>query len=116
MKVTYRGDRDAAMEAQVVDWAAELDSVYDRISRCDVVVESLSAAERPDRRYRVRLAIVVPGGEIVVGRDPVPGPIQEDARAAVRASFEVARRRLEQYVSRNLRDDRVPPGSPARIG
>lgn len=115
MKVTFQGDRSAALDAQIASWAAELDTVYNRVSRCDVVVETLAGAQ-PDRRYRVRLAITVPGGEIVVSRDPVPGMIQEDASSAVRSCFDVARRRLEHYVWRNQRAARTPPGSPARIG
>ena len=116
MEVTYRGDRSAAMEAQINLWAAELDAVYSRIIRCDVVVETLAGEQPSGRRHRVRLAIAVPGGEIVVSRDPVPDATQEDASSAVRGCFDVARRRLEHYVWRNLRDGRVPPGSAARIG
>lgn len=115
MIVNYQGiDRTDTMEARVRDWAAELDTVYDRIARLDVVVAALPGQQA--RRYRVRLAIAVPGGEIVVSRDPGPGAAQEDPSSAIRDSFHVARRRLEQYVWRNLGDDPGAPESPSRCG
>ncbi len=117
MIITYRGiDRSAAMEARVRDLAAQLDDVYDGIARCDVVVETLARSESLGGKYRVRLAIAVPGGEIVVSPDPEADLEDEDPTSAVRDSFQAARRRLEQYVWRNLRDDPGPPEWPARSG
>jgi hypothetical protein len=115
MIVTYSGvERGRGMERRVRELAGDLESVYEPIARCDVVVDALQSQQRATRRYRVRLAIAVPGGEIVVSRDP--DAAQEDALAAVRDSFRFARRRLEEYVWRNLRDEPAPPRSPARPG
>ncbi|HYU16744.1 MAG TPA: hypothetical protein VEL05_11750 [Candidatus Acidoferrum sp.] len=117
MKLTYEGaDQSANLEARVRDWAAELDTVYDRIDRCDVVVAALPARQRVEKKYRVRLAIAVPGGEIVVSRDPGPGPGPDDPTSAVRDSFRAARRRLQQYVWRNLGEDLGAPEKPVRSG
>jgi len=116
MIVTYRGiDRTAAMEASVRVWAAELDSVCDGIARCDVVVETLPVQQRREQRYRVRLAIAIPGGEIVVSFDAEAAAF-EDPAVAVRDSFQAARRRLEQYVWRNLPREPDGPGAPVRAG
>jgi hypothetical protein len=115
MIVNYEGaDRTAGIEAQVRGWAAELDADYDHIARCDVRVEAL--ASRPACRYRVRLAIALPGAEIVVSRDPRPETEREDASAALRDSFRAARRRLEEFVWRNPPDDLSPPSSSSRAG
>jgi hypothetical protein len=108
MIVTCQGiDRTSALDACVRACAAELDTVYNRIARCDVTVEALPA--RPARRYRVRLTIAVPGGELVINRDPEPDALPEDPSAAVRDSFDAARRRLQHYVWRNLGDERAGP-------
>jgi hypothetical protein len=117
MIVTYSGaDRGRGIERRVRELAGDLESVYESIARCDVVVDALESQQRAACRYRVRLAIAVPGGEIVVSRDPEPDAAQEDALAAVCDSFRAARRRLEAYVWRNLRDEPVAPRSPARPG
>jgi hypothetical protein len=112
--IRYTGvGRGGATEEAVRQLAADLESVYDRIARCDVVVEALRGHQLTTHRYRVRVSMTVPGGEIVVSRDPAPGVDQEDPLVALRDSFSAARRRLEHYVWRNLRDDHVAPRSTA---
>jgi ribosome-associated translation inhibitor RaiA len=102
MILTCHGiDRTSSLESSVRDWAAELDAVYDRIARCDVTVEALPV--RPSR-YRVRLTLAVPGTEFVISRDPESDTAPDDPSAAVRDSFDAARRRLEHYVWRNQGD------------
>lgn len=117
MIITYEStDQNDTMEAQVRDWAAELDTVCDRIARCKVVVAALPGRQRPERKYRVRLAIAVPGEEIVVSRDPGSGPEPEDATSAVLESFLAARRRLQHYVWRNVAEDLGSPDPQVRSG
>jgi len=106
MLIRYSGvGRGGAMEEVVRSLAADLESVYDRIARCDVIVEALRGHQLTTHRYRIRVSIAVPGGEIVVSRDPEPGVGQEDPLVALRESLGAARSRLEYYVQRNLRDD-----------
>lgn len=113
--VTYSGlGLGAAMEASIRALAVELEMVYDHIARCDVRVDAVRDPQLSAPRYRVRVAIAVPGGEIVIS--PEPDATHEDAMAAVRDSFRAACRRLEQYVWRNLRDDAAAPRWPARSG
>jgi hypothetical protein len=113
--VTYSGlVLGAAVEANVRALAADLEMVYDNIARCDVRVDALGDPDLSAPRYRVRVAIAVPGGEIVISPDP--DAAHEDLMAAMRDSFRAACRRLEQYVWRNLRDDAAAPRWPARPG
>ena len=113
--VTYSGPGlGTAMEANVRALAVELEMVYDHIARCDVRVNVLGDPQRSVPRYRVRVVIAVPGGEIVISPDP--DAEHDDPMAAVRDSFRAACRRLEQYVWRNLRDDAAAPRWPARSG
>lgn len=102
MKITFHGlSRSEALEASIRDWAAKLDSVYRRILRCDVAVEAPHSRQGP--QYHVRIDLTVPGGEIVVSRDPGPNEAHKDPFVAVRDSFRAARRQLEDYVRRTLR-------------
>jgi hypothetical protein len=113
--VTYAGPgRGGPMEASARAFAVELETVYDHIARCDVRVDAPGDPHGSAQRFRVRVVIAVPGGEIIIS--PEPDATHDDAMTAVRDSFRAARRRLEQYVWRNLRDDAAAPRWPARPG
>jgi ribosome-associated translation inhibitor RaiA len=104
MKITFHGlNRSEHLEESIRDWAAKLESVYQRISRCDVVVEAPHSRQGP--RYHVRIDITVPSGEIVVSRDPGSSEGHKDPYVAVRDSFRAARRQLEDHVRKNLHGD-----------
>ena len=104
MKITFHGlNRSERLEDWIRSWAAKLESVYQRISRCDVAVEAPHARQGP--QYRVRIDLTVPSGEIVVSRDPGPNEAHTDPYVAVRDSFRAARRQLEDYVRKNLHGD-----------
>lgn len=104
VKITFRGmKKSPAVESFIRDWAARLSAVYDRIERCDVVVEKPHLRHRRGNQYRVRIAMTVPGGPLVVSRDPGPDEAHEDVYVAVRDSFHAARRQLEDHVRHHLR-------------
>jgi ribosome-associated translation inhibitor RaiA len=46
-------------------------------------------------RYRIRLALELPGGRVIIDRQP-----REDLRAAIRQVLSAARRRLQDYMQR----------------
>ncbi len=104
MKITFHGlNRSERLEEWIREWAAKLESVYQRISRCDVAVEAPHSRQGP--QYHVRIDLTVPSGEIVVSRDPGPNEAHKDPYVAVRDSFRAARRQLEDFVRKNLRGD-----------
>jgi ribosome-associated translation inhibitor RaiA len=104
MEIAFRHmEKSPAVESFIRKWAAKLDTVYDRIERCDVVVEAPHLRHRRGNQYRVRIAMTVPGGPLVVSRDPGPSEAHEDVYVAVRDSFHTARRQLEDHVRRRLR-------------
>lgn len=106
MKIAFRGmQKSPAVESFVREWAAKLEAVYDRIERCDVVIEAPHLRHRRGNQYRVRIAMTVPGGQLVVSRDPGPDEAHQDVYVAVRDSFHTARRQLEDHVRRHLRAD-----------
>jgi len=115
MKIAFRGmTKSSAVEAFIREWAAKLDGVYDRIGRCDVVVEAPHLRHRRGNQYRVRIVMTVPGGRLVVSRDPGPDEAHEDVYVAVRDSFHTARRQLEDHVRHHLRRDVKAALQPGR--
>ncbi len=75
--------------------AEKLDSLYDDIIRCRVKLDVPHRSQRSGILYDVRIDITVPGGEVVVKREP-----GEDLHVAILNSFDVAQRRLKDYAGR----------------
>jgi cold shock CspA family protein len=92
-----------ALEARIRDYVGKLERVFDRIVRCEVVIETPHRHHRTGRQYHVRVRLTVPGGEIVASHDPGPDEAHEDAYVAVRDTFNAARRQLEDYVRKTLK-------------
>jgi cold shock CspA family protein/ribosome-associated translation inhibitor RaiA len=101
MKITFHGlNQDPALEGWIREWADKLETIYPRISRCDVAVEAPHSRQGP--QYHVRIDLTVPNSEIVVSREPGPSEAHRDPYVAVRDSFRAARRQLDDYVRKNL--------------
>jgi ribosomal subunit interface protein len=83
-----------AAEADIRAKAANLDTYYDGIMGCRVVVEGLMRHHRKGP-FTVRINVSVPGTELVVDRHA-----DEDLYVAIRDAFDAARRRLEDYARR----------------
>jgi cold shock CspA family protein len=56
--------------------------------------------------------MTVPGGELVVGREPDEHQAHEDVYVAVRDAFDEACRQLEAYVSRSRREVKTHEATP----
>ncbi len=54
--------------------------------------------------HQLRIHLTVPGGEIIVNRDPSEHHAHEDVYVAIRDAFDAARRQLEDHV-RRMRGD-----------
>ena len=91
-----------ALEARIRDWVSKLERVYDRIVRCEVMVETPHRHHRNGRAYHVRVRLTVPGGEIVASHDPGPDGAHEDAYVALRDAFTAAKRQLEEHLRKTL--------------
>jgi ribosomal subunit interface protein len=87
-----------AAKADIEAKVADLETYWDRITSCRVVV----AGPGPHHRkgpYTVRVDLTVPGAELVVDHQA-----DEDLYVAIRDAFDAARRRLEDYVRRQRGD------------
>jgi ribosomal subunit interface protein len=83
------------MEELIREKAAKLDNIYDQIIGCRIMVDIPHRSQRSGMHYNVRIDITLPGGEIVVKREP-----DEDLYAAISNSFEVAQRRLKDHAGK----------------
>ena len=81
------------IEAEIRERADRLDSYYNRIIRCRVVIEAPVAHHHRGGPFKVRLDLTVPRGELVVNRQA-----DEDLLVAIRDAFDAMRRQLEDYV------------------
>jgi len=99
-----------AIEARIRQRAQELSQFYDRITACRVVVESGAHHRHKGRIHQLRIHLTVPGGEIVVSRDPSERHAHEDVYVAIRDGFDAARRQLEDHVRRMRGDTKARQG------
>jgi len=98
---------DAAVRDAVLRHIDELESTYDRITGCHVVVAQPHRHHRAGRLHSVRIDLIVPGAEIVVNRNHPLDHAHEDVFLALRDSFNAVRRHLEDHV-RHLRGAEKP--------
>jgi cold shock CspA family protein len=100
------------VEEEVRDEVAKLEHAFGRITGCSVTLEAPSRHHRQSgSKYRVRIELSVPGGKLVVGRDPTRTWTRGDLYLAVKAAFREARRQLEDHARRI--DGRVKAHAPA---
>ncbi len=99
-----------ATESDIRDKAAKLDTYFDRIIRCHVVLEAPVGHHRRGGPFKVRIDVTVPGSELVVNRHE-----DNDLPVAIRNAFDAMRRRLEDYV-RQQRGDVKTHEAPLQNG
>jgi cold shock CspA family protein len=83
----------ALIEEEIRAKAAKLNTYYDGILRCHVVVDAPVGHHRHGGPYNVRIDVTVPGTELVINRQE-----DEDLLVAIRNAFDAMRRRLEDYA------------------
>jgi len=130
LQITFR---NVASSEEVKGWiqeeASKLDEFYDRIIGCRVLVELPSRHRKSGNLYHVRVDLTVPGGEVVVKRQPnrrwLPGRVRREAtkrleirvphkdlRQAINDAFSATRRQLQDYSRRQRRDVKIHEAPP----
>ena len=100
LQITFRDiEQSDALEAHIREKAEKLETFFEPIMSCRVVVEMPHQHKHQGKFFNVRIDIGVPGKEIVVNRDR-----HEDVYVALRDAFDAAKRQLDDY-SRRLRGD-----------
>jgi cold shock CspA family protein len=129
-----------AIEDNIREKADKLDSLYDDIMSCRVIVEAPHRHHHKGKAYVVRIDMTVPGGELVVNREPkrlvaaraarneelentlaenhAPSKhaAHEDAYVAIRDAFNAAARKLQDHARRRRGKTKVHEATPvARV-
>lgn len=93
LKLTDRGNLlQGDLEEHIRERTDKLAHFFGRVKRCRVIIDG--PGQHPLRdRVRVRIQLTVPGSEIAITRQG-----GEDLPIAIRAAFDAADRRLEEYV------------------
>lgn len=103
VQITFRDISPSASVAAHVERRAEkLETFYDRMSKCHVVVEEAHRHSRQGKKFRVEIDMHVPGKELVISRTPEDR--KEDLHAAIDMAFDDAERVLEDHA-RQLQPD-----------
>ena len=106
VEITFRDiEHSDAVEARIRDWTDKLERVYDRITRCEVVIGQPHHRHRKGNAFSITVRVTIPGGEIVSSHDPGPDGAHEDVYVALRDAFTAAKRQLEDAVRVRLRRD-----------
>jgi len=95
---------DAAIESAIRANAEWLDSYYDRIMSCRVVVDRPHLHHKEGNLYQIRIDLKVPGGELAVKRDPSQHTDYKNLDIMIRDAFDEVRRQLEDYARRRRGD------------
>lgn len=82
-------------EELIREKAKKLDTFHDGIIGCKVMVEVPHRSQRKGGDYNVRIDITVPGGELVVKREP-----DKELHVAIVGAFEAAERQLKSHASK----------------
>jgi ribosomal subunit interface protein len=100
LQITLRDiEHSEALENHIREKADKLETFFEPIMSCRVVVEMPHQHKHNGKGFNVRIDIGVPGSEIVVNRDR-----NEDVYVALRDAFDAAKRQLEDYAHRIRRE------------
>ena len=108
-------DPSDALTEHVREEVSRLERAWDRITGCTVTLEAPSSHHRHSgSQFRVCIELSVPGGRLVVGRDPPKSSQHADLYAVMKGAFREARRQVEDHVRRL--DVRVKRHAPPALG
>lgn len=101
LEITFHNmHHDANIESAIRTHAKWLDNYYDGIMSCRVVVDRPHLHHKEGNLYQIRIDLKVPGGELVVNREPAQHVDYKDLDIMIRDAFDEARRQLEDHVRR----------------
>ena len=111
-------DVSEPLEGEIRSLAARLETRFDHLIGCRVVIEKLQNRRRSGCAFDVHVVMKVPGQELAASREPQKADAKyshPDALTAVRDAFSAAERRLVEF-KRRLRSDTSKPTASAVAG
>ncbi len=134
LQITFRNmESSEVVKGWIQEEANKLDEFHGKITGCRVVVELPNRRRKAGNLYHVRVDLTVPGGEMVVKRQPnlraLPGRVEmkpakslevqvphKDLRQAIDDAFGAMRRQLQDYSRRRRREVKTHEVQPrARV-
>jgi ribosomal subunit interface protein len=102
VEIIYRNvDKSEALETRIREKIAKLNSKFERMISCRVVVEKANHQQNSGNSYSVHIDVTMPGGELVVsehsGKDRL---MDEKVYAAMNSAFSAIERQLERFKER----------------
>lgn len=111
LQITARNfDLTETIENAIREKAQKLDLFYGQIMRCRVLVEVPHRRHHKGVLFNTRIDITVPGGEIVIKREP-----HEDLYVSIGDAFRAARRQVEDYDRERRREVKYHEEMPRAI-
>lgn len=101
VQITFRDmEPSPAIEQRVREKTAKLERFFDRITSCRVLIEAPHVHQHKGRLFHVRVDLTIPGGELVVSRNPSEHHAHEDVYVAIRDAFKAAERQLDEHAEK----------------
>jgi cold shock CspA family protein len=119
VQISFRNlEASADLEELIRNEAAGLETYYDQIMSCHVMVEVPHEHHQHGKHFHVRIDLIVPGGELVVRNEPSLRSAERELdveenlkrfelqephkhlEVAISDAFDTARRRLQDYARR----------------
>lgn len=115
VQITFRNmDSSPALENRIRRRVGKLERHFDPIMSCQVVIEARHRHRHQGNVYHARIAVTVPGAELVASRDPERDHAHEDPYVAFRDALRAVIRQLEDHA-RRVRQD-VKHHEPPALG
>lgn len=112
LKIDFQNmDPSEYVAARIRNRAEKLSRVCDRVIGCHVTVQAPHRRHRKGNAYRVRIVTNLPGGSVVVGRDPGNQDARADIYVAIRDAFDALERQLASRARRRRGEVKAHSGS-----
>jgi ribosomal subunit interface protein len=100
-QITFRdfSSSDAVWVA-VQNRVEKLETFFDRIVKCDVVISAPHRHRHADRLYHIQVHISIGGEDIHINREPEKDEAHTDIYVAIRDAFDAAERKLQDRIKR----------------
>jgi len=111
LQITKHGvELSPADEEAIREAAGKLECFWDRVISCRVLVDVPHRRGHTGRHYNVRIDLKVPGGQLVIKRQP-----REQLQDAVQEAFRAAARRVQDRARRVRGSVKLDRNSPRGI-
>jgi ribosomal subunit interface protein len=104
------------IETKIHKHIAKLEKFSDRLSDCRVVIAVPHRHHHQSNIYHVQINLTIPGGELVVNRQPPAQQTHEDLHVAIRDAFESAERQLKGYAQQRRGEIKTHLGGETDAG